>query len=283
MTTTTARLRSAAGRAKRAARTRWQSITAGPLPSDHQPVFILGHQKAGTSAIAALLGEYTGLSATIDLKQEIRDLLIPRIVSGQADLEDLIKRNREEFAAPIVKHPNLTLIYPSLRLRFPESQFVFVVRDPRDNIRSILDRLDLPGDLETIDDEHWAALPRPWRLILGEGQPGWERRTYLEALADRWAGMVRTYLEHRNQMHLIRYEDFREAKETEIANLARSLRLPAAADISKSVDQPFQQRGMNRNIPVGEFFGPHNLRRIEDRCQSEMHQIGYEPQGDAGA
>lgn len=283
MTITAHRIRSAAGRARRSAITRWRSFTAPPLPPSHQPVFILGHQKAGTSVIAALLGEQTGMDVTIDLKQEIRDLIIPRIVSGEADLGDLIKRNRDEFAAPIVKHPNLTLIYPALHNRFPRSQFVFVVRDPRDNIRSILDRLDLAGDDEAIAADRWTEIPKPWRLILGEGRPGFDRSTYLEAIADRWADMVRVYLDHEADITLIRYEDFRANKTAAIARLAEQLGLPMAGDISASVDQQFQGKGANRNVPLVEFFGTANMMRIEERCRPEMMALGYRATGGTDA
>ncbi len=258
-------------------------MTVAPLPPDHNPVFVLGHQKAGTSVIAAVLGEYSGLQATIDLKQEIRDLLIPGIVTGDAKLDELIKRNRDEFAVPIVKHPNLTLIYPALRQRFPASRFVFVVRDPRDNIRSILDRLTLPGDSPEISADRWHEIPKPWRLILGEGQPDRSRHTYLEAVADRWAAMVRVYVDNDADMSLIRYEDFRAAKVPTITALAAALGLPAATDISTSVNHQYQGKGANRDVPFVEFFGAENLSRIERQCRPEMLAMGYVPYGDDDA
>lgn len=273
MTGTRHRVRSLAGRAIRQTQRRLTRVP--PLPADHNPVFILGHQKAGTSAIAGLLGTYTGLPVTIDLKQEIRDLVIPRIVEGKATIDELIRRNRDAFAVPIVKHPNLTLIYPALLQRFPESQFVFVVRDPRDNFRSIFDRLGISGQEPEISQGQWDALPRPWRLILGEGQPGWSRSDHLLALSRRWTDMVTTY-DEAEDMILVRYEDFAAAKEESIRELATRLGLPARSDIADAVDRPFQRQGANRHLHFSDFFSSDNLKRIEQACTPHMQTLGYQ-------
>lgn len=275
------RIRSLAGRAKSQAQQRFTTVE--PLPADHNPVFILGHQKAGTSAIAGLLGQYTGLPVTIDLKQEIRDLLIPRIVEGTATLDRLIDRNRDAFAVPIVKHPNLTLIYPLVQQRFPKSKFVFVVRDPRDNFRSIFDRLGLSGSQSEISEDQWNALPRPWRLILGEGQDGWDRSRHLDALSQRWTDMVSTYESAADSMILVRYEDFAASKEATITDLASQLGLRGGADLGESVDRPFQRQGANRHIHYSEFFSADNLSRIEEGCTPEMQRLGYQVWGGADA
>lgn len=271
------RIRSLASRGRSEAQRRLSTVA--PLPPDHNPVFILGHQKAGTSAIAGLLGQHTGLPVTIDLKQEIRDLIIPRIVEGKATIDQLIDRNRDAFAVPIVKHPNLTLIYPVVRQRFPSSKFVFVVRDPRDNFRSIFDRLGLSGTEAEIGEAEWEALPRPWRLILGEGRPGWDRSSHLDALSDRWTDMVDTYESAADTMILVRYEDFAAAKESTIGDLASQLGLPGSDDIGDSVDRPFQRQGANRHTHFADFFSADNLSRIEKGCTPHMQRLGYQPWG----
>lgn len=237
---------------------------------------MLGHQKAGTSAIAGLLGAYADIEVTIDLRHEIKDQLALRVFAGELPLDKLIARNRAGFSNPIVKHPNLTFLFPQLRARFPDSRFVFVVRDPRDNIRSILDRLGLIGTSSSLTDEEWIGLPRAWRLILrGEGLPI-TSSNHLEVLAERWNLMASIYEANRHHMALVRYEDFMAAKERVIDLLARSLGLrQGATTIADLVDYPYQAAGSNRGIDPAAFFGAENLARIEEVCASTMTTFGY--------
>lgn len=236
-------------------------------------MFILGNQKAGTSAIAGLLGELTGMEVTIDLRREIRELLIPRILSGESSIEQLIRHNRRAFAAPIIKEPSLTLVYDQLRTRFPKSTYVFVVRDPRDNIRSILDRLEIDGRATKIEDPQWERITPAWRVIIGGG----DRPPHLDALADRWMTMAHCYWANEASMILIRYEDFMSNKAESIRDLADRIGLAPVRDISDLVDYPFQPRGKHRGIGHHEFFGTDNLARIEGRCRALMTRFGYLP------
>ncbi|NEP45581.1 MAG: hypothetical protein F6K35_42755, partial [Okeania sp. SIO2H7] len=112
-----------------------------------QPILVLGNQKSGTSAIAALLAEMTDLSVTIDLRKEIPNPTYDKIIKGELTFSEFVQLNKLDFSRDIVKEPNLTLLDRELAEYFPNSDFVFVIRDPRDNIRSILNRLQLPGNL----------------------------------------------------------------------------------------------------------------------------------------
>src|SRR5882724_5729315 len=95
------------------------------------PVFILGNQKSGTSAIATLLAEATGLSLTLDILPEIKNPRYPQVVRGELRFRDFVRRYKLCFSRHIIKEPNITLLHDRLRAYFPEAQFVFVVRDPR--------------------------------------------------------------------------------------------------------------------------------------------------------
>ena len=83
------------------------------------PVFVLGHQKSGTSAVAALLAELTGSSAAIDLFEETRSPVIDRVVRGEMSLERYLRRNRLDFSRQIVKEASLTLPLPAARRALP--------------------------------------------------------------------------------------------------------------------------------------------------------------------
>jgi Sulfotransferase family len=262
-------IRAAPLRARRAL----QSIAARPNPA---PIFVLGHQKSGTSAIAALLAELTGSSVTVDLLNEDRWPAYARIASGEMSFERFVRRNRLDFSREIVKEPNLTFFYPQLADRFPGARFVIVVRDPRTNVKSVLDRLGLPGDREAIAEERLPKLRHGWRLMLDPSWLGLSEGNYVELLAQRWNLCADVYLEHAKHLRCVRYEDFREAKLETLETLARRLDLECRHDIGGRLDRQFQPAG-NRAVSVREFFGAGNLTRIEDACRGRMERLGYGP------
>jgi hypothetical protein len=240
-----------------------------------RPVFVLGNQKCGTTAIGALLAEISGSTVALDLTREIADPRYPLVLSGEMSLDRFISRNRLDFSRDVVKANSLTLFHPLLAERFPEARFAFVQRDPRDNIRSLLNRLDLPGNRRVIEEERIAALPAGWRKILTGSWRGEDRRDVVEVLAERWSLFADAYLSARKPMVLLRFEDFLADKVGAIRGLAERLGLDATRDIRHRVDHQFQPRG-NRSVSRVEFFGEANLSRIEEICGDRMAEFGYD-------
>lgn len=239
-----------------------------------QPILVLGNQKSGTSAIAALLAEMTGLSVTIDLKKEIPHPTYDKIIKGELTFSEFVRCNKLDFSRDIVKEPNLTLLDKELVEYFPNSQFVFVIRDPRDNIRSILNRLQLPGSLTRLEAKQWQNMSQGWKLILDNRWLGLSGENYIEMLAHRWNFTSDVFLKNKERMKLIRYEDFLQDKIGEIANLAEALNLKPSKDISDKVDIQFQGRG-NREVKRSEFFGKNNLSVIDEICGERMRLLNY--------
>lgn len=267
-------IRAAPLRARRAL----QSLTARPNPA---PIFVLGHQKSGTSAVAALLAELTGSSVTIDLLNEDRWPTYARVASGEMPFERFVRRNRLDFSREIVKEPNLTFFYAQLAERFPAARFAMVVRDPRANSKSVLDRLGLPGDRPEISVEQLRGLRRGWSLMFEPSWLGLSSGNYVDLLAARWNRCADVYLEHASALHLVRYEDFRAAKLETLESLAGDLELECRHDIRPLLDRQFQPRGKH-DVTVDEFFGPDNLARIENACAERMRRLGYQPFVPAG-
>ena len=244
------------------------------------PLFVLGNQKSGTSAIAALLAKACGLSVTIDLRREIDRPTHDRVVAGERDFERYVRDNRWDFSREVVKEPNLTHLVPQLRERFPRSRMALVIRDPRDNIRSILDRLRLPGDAPRIDDGDWARISPAWRLVLDGAWCGLRADHYVDALAARWNRFADVHAEFADDIVLCRYEDFLRDKVGAIAALAEALGLQVVRDVSSDVDRQYQSAG-DRSVAWSDFFGA-NLARIEAACGARMERYGYAV-GDAAA
>lgn len=238
------------------------------------PILVLGNQKSGTSAIAALLGEIAGLSVTIDLEKEIKNPTYDRVWKGELPFAEFININKFSFSREIVKEPNLTPFHQQLTEYFPNSKFVFVLRDPRDNIRSILNRLRIPGDLAKLEEKHRDCISPAWDLVINGQWLGLQGGNYIEMLAARWNFMADVYLKSRNTMVLIRYEEFLKDKIGVIASLAQGLGLAPIRDISNKVNVPFQPPG-ERGVRWRDFFGEDNLTRIIDICRERMKLLGY--------
>ena len=248
---------------------------ARPHPS---PVFVLGNQKSGTSAIAALLGHLTGLSTAIDLRREVGRQIYPTIVRGEISFDELIRRNRLDFSRAIVKEPNLTFFYDDLRERYPSSRFVFVVRHPADNLRSILNRLSIDGDLPKLEQRHRDNVDPGFDLVLNGAWMGLVSGShYIDRLCARWNACCDVYLQNKQAFELIRYEDFVADKISSLTGLAEATDLAPRYDIRNQIDRPFQRSGQ-RDVDLADFFGI-NLRRITENCGEKMNSMGY-PVGD---
>ncbi len=254
----------------------WRRQTARVHPN---PVFVFGNQKSGTSAIAALLGEATGLSYTIDILC-LYEGLEERLLRGNVSFDEVLERGRYYFSKPIIKDPGFTFFYDEIASRFPASKRVFVLRDPRQNIRSILNRLKLPGNLDDLSNEQWQTLKQAfpgWYPILEGSLAGHQGSTYIETLALRCQKAFQLYQTHQTELIPIHYETFSQDKAHSIYNLASQLGINVTQSIDRVKDKQFQPKG-NTDVPLRDFFGVDNLQRIEAICQSEMISMGYFPE-----
>lgn len=237
------------------------------------PVVVLGNQKTGTSAIAHLLADHGGLSKTIDVP-ELWYPTLAGLLRGELDLAVVVRANPKPFAAELLKEPNLTFMYPAVRRVFPGARYVFVNRAPGQNIRSILNRMRLPGNLDDLAQGSW-KIPASWAPAFDPTVFETGSTHYVDMLADRWNRAADVYLEHRDEMVAVRYEDFVRDKVGTVAALARELGLPARRDVSDVADVQYQPRG-DRAVSLEEFFGPRNLLRIERICGSRARACGYQ-------
>jgi Sulfotransferase family len=245
-----------------------------PFKINCAPIFVLGKEKSGTTVIAALLAKCANQTVTLDLPR-LWGPMETRIHSGEVRFSDFVQNNRRYFSRDIIKEPCLTFLYSELKRAFPQAKYLMIVRDPRDNIRSILNRLGIHGNLENIDANTFSKISPGWQVVLDGRWLGLQGDTYIEMAAARWNYAVDVYLEHDNEMVLVRYEDFVADKIGMIKNLARQLGIPQAHDISDSINIQYQPSG-NRSISWEEFFGRENLLRIERICGGRMKTFGYQ-------
>jgi len=244
---------------------------------EEAPVFVLGNQKSGTSAVAALLARACGLSYDIDLG----GLRIPeyaRIYADRKELPAVIStRAAIEFSKQLVKEPNLTFLLPEIQALYPRSRHAFVIRDPRANIRSICNRLELPGDLPAIKPEDYPEISPMWRAILYNEWVGDAARdlNYVGRSAERWRMAAGLCLAAGPATQAIRYEDFVADKRTAIHDLAARLGLEVRHEIAPYLDVQYQQAG-KKVTDYHAFFGAGNLTTILTECAEAMSSLGYQ-------
>ena len=236
------------------------------------PCFILGMQKSGTSAIAGLLSLRTGVPGAVDLAREWRRCTIIKASRSERNFNRYVRRNAADFARPLVKEPGLTYVHQHLVRRWPDSKVVIVVREPLATIRSVLERLKLPGDRDSIEDSGLRDIPQPWRVVLDNRWLGVGTGHYIDQLAERWCIAARLALAKQDTWMMVRYEDFVRDKIGTIDSIAGRFDFPVVAEIDSFLDRPFQPRGARRD--PREVFGP-NLERIVERTESLVDQLGY--------
>jgi hypothetical protein len=238
---------------------------------NQQAVFIFGNQKSGTTAIAAILVAMTGLTATLDIHTWTvveQDKLHLKTMT----FEEFVQKHLWEFSADIIKEPGLTFLYDDVKRLFPFAQKVFIVRDPRDNIRSILNRVNRPGHTDTVRNFH--EIPEAWQRILDNRWMGLDHEHFIDSLSARWNRSVDVFLDHQAEIFLLRYEDFVLNKAESIESLANLLEIQQVKDISGIVNVQYQPKG-NRDVSWVDFFGKENLMRIERICGERMARFQY--------
>jgi hypothetical protein len=233
---------------------------------------VFGNQKSGTSAIASLLADYAGLSKTID----IPGLWPPvgkEIMLGERRFESCFPWLNLEFSRELVKEPMMTFFADQALELFPNSKAIFIVRDPRDNIRSLLNRRKLSGALENISGLKMAA----GKTLVGDLDV-WggisDGHNYIDQMAVRWNAAYEQYQNHSDRLLLVRYEDFLSDKLGFIADLASSVGLSQKASIKSSVNVQYQPKG-NNQATYTDFFGEKNLRKIERHCEENLRELNY--------
>jgi len=240
------------------------------------PIIVLGNQKSGTSAISHLLADYGDLSKTIDIPPlwGYRGLEVMQ----EQTFPQVVESHPYWFSSDLIKEPMMTFFSEQVAERFPAAKYVFIVRDPRDNIRSLLDSRDLPGNrshLRPEDVEHLSSS----RSLLDSDAWGISAETYIELLAKRWVLAVQNLSrlqEITSAVQVVKYEHFNQDKMATISETASSLDIPERNDISSKLDVAFQPRGSHRDVDWKSFFGPHNLQTINRICSEQMSNLNYQ-------
>jgi hypothetical protein len=211
------------------------------------PILILGFPKSGTSAITALLSKRTGIQATIDTKY-LWEPYLSQIIENKLDFKKHLSKNSYPFSKKIIKEPNLVFLVDHLIEYYRSPRVIIIQRDKAKNIKSILDRLNLRGDL--LSNPSLEDVNKNWHSLLFDND-----KHYIETLSDKY-DIAENNLEKLGCLNpvFIRYEDFLQDKNKTIDNLAITLGLSLKDSISDILDKPFQPSSSNKK-GVEDFFG----------------------------
>ncbi len=238
-----------------------------------KPVIVLGNQKSGTTAIASLLADYGQLSKTLDIPELWEK--DPEIHSGKLSLSSFVKATSHRFSSQLLKEPLLTFFFKELAELFPSSRYLFVIRHPAENIRSILDRLGIPGNLKHVETKNYTD-NRPWMCVIDGLTLNIKCEHYISRLAMRWVIASEVYLKNKENMLLMRYEDFVQDKYESIQRIARSLRIKKKQNIDGLLNIQYQLKGVNSGTSWTEFYGEKNLSAIKKICEPYLKHFGYD-------
>jgi len=252
-------------------------------PSKHVKTIVLGHQKSGTTAIAALLAKCSAATYCNDPLYQIDQgtgLAAKILLSDPKKLKYLIRRHPLLLSRDIIKDPDLIFTWPKIEHNFENANYLFVLRDPRDNIRSICDRLALGGNNSTLIPPvtQMDGCNKHWQQIIAGTLPSLSSspgNNYLVNLANRWDHAAAIYDKNKDKIVLVKYEDFKANKIETIHSLAEKLGHPIRNDISNDLSTQFQKAG-NSAIKWEDFYSQENLNLIERICAKNMANFGYE-------
>tara|TARA_B100002003_G_scaffold182027_1_gene170206 strand:+ start:29553 stop:30395 length:843 start_codon:yes stop_codon:yes gene_type:complete len=240
-------------------------------------ILILGNQKTGSTAIADLIAKRSDSSVMLDIQSVLSDpswLLEQRY--GLSSFSEFLFQKKSEFSPKILKEPSLTFFYPELVKHFPQARYAFIIRNPLENIRSILNRLNIPGDLKGVNMEDWPELSSmpTWKLALDSTWLGCPSGNYIEALAYRWNVAANVYLKNKDAMYLIKYEQFLKDKTGIVDSACDYLGLEPVRNISEFLNKQYQSKG-DSGVDLADFFGSENYNVIKKICQPLANKFGY--------
>ncbi|ALO15611.1 Sulfotransferase domain protein [Salinivirga cyanobacteriivorans] len=225
----------------------------------------MGLAKSGTTAISALLAQRTGNTVLLDTPHFWFPNNI-RLFNKQVQLKQHLIKHSEILNYKILKEPNFTLLFDQFQQLFPSSKFVFIVRNPWDNIRSILNRVNIEGNLLHLNDKE--TIPPGWKSVFNDSFS--DKEHYIDKLAEYWVINTDIYVENKESFILVKYEDFVNNKLNYIDELVKKLELKNPR-LPLDVNTQYQPKGESY-IDINQFFET-NIQKIDRICLPNYHAI----------
>ena len=267
-----------------------------------RPVFVLGAPRSGTTLLYRVLRVHRELAHWRPSEaHEVWELDYHPALRGwesnvltEADLnEEAARRIHRSFYLVagdgrrfVDKTPRNTLRVPFMEALFPDARYVFLRRDGRENVNSLINAWRSPRyRVYRLPEPHSipGADPSWWKFVL---YPGWREDTSgpLEVVcAKQWALSNRYALESAGAAPPERwidvgYEDLVDDPAAVVANILERLELPPDAGVRRAAEGV---RSTPVNVVTPPERGkwkrenPQEIARIEPLIESEMKRMGY--------
>jgi hypothetical protein len=267
-----------------------------------RPIFIIGAPRSGTSLLYSILrassrvANWPGEAHEVweaDYHPALRGWESNELGAGDVTPEAAAKIHRRFFLAVggkrrlLDKTPRNSLRVPFVHALFPDASFVFLKRDGRDNVNSLINawrtpryrtyRLAEPHSIPGVDPE-W------WKFVL---YPGWRQDAGgpLELVcAKQWVASNRSALDAagaiaEDRWIEVRYEDLVDRPGSEIARVLSALGLPMEDEVQA-------RSAAIRSTPINVVTtpepgkwrreNPHEIESILWLIEPMMRELGYE-------
>ena len=267
-----------------------------------RPIFIIGAPRSGTSLLYAILRTSSRLAHWPGEAHEVWEAdYHPALrgwesnALGVADVErDAAERIRRSFFLVtgskkrlIDKTPRNALRVPFVNDVFPDAHFVYLMRDGRDNVNSLINAWRTPR-YRTYEMPEPHAIPgvdpKWWKFVL---YPGWrdDVRGPVELVcAKQWVASNDLALAASKDIDAsrwtpIRYEDLVEEPEAEIGRLMDALDLPYEEPVKERA-RATKTTAINVVTPPerGKWRreNPEEITSILERIRPTMEAMGYD-------
>jgi LPS sulfotransferase NodH len=265
-----------------------------------KPIFIIGAPRSGTSILFSVLRSSSALAHwpgeahevwEADHHPALRGWESNALDAADADPETITRIRRSFFLVAgrkrlIDKTPRNALRVPFVDAIFPDGRFVFLMRDGRDNVNSLINAWRTPRyRTYLLPEPHGMprADPRWWKFVL---YPGWKTDTHgpLERVCARqWVASNEFALDAFEGLDPtrridVRYEDLVADPTNSIRSVCERAEIP--------IDERLldQAKALNRtpiNVVTPPEAGkwkrenPQEIAAIEDLIEPTMRRLGY--------
>lgn len=192
-----------------------------------------------------LTAEHASDAIAEDIREEILSRLLDH--TGQA----LAEPGPRHF---LEKTPKNSLRIPFFEHIFPDARFVFLWRDPRENISSII---------EAWRSGQWRTYPKlsgfdgPWSMLLPPGWRAMNGRPVAEIAAWQWRHTNERILDDlqslgRDRWTVVQYDELLRDPAGTIGKLCEFLRMPVDAALTQRLSAPLPQSRYTLTAPAAD-------------------------------
>lgn len=236
-------------------------------PSHEKKYLLVGSESSGTTAVSDLLfKEVEGLRYLEEGEQQWVWEAYRSVYQKQVTLRNYPRLQLYDA----IKVPGFSLIINEFLKEFPNTNIVYLVRDPRDFASSAIKTWKI-RQMTNFNDIPWTDVS--W-LGVDSIDP-------IECLAKRWKAYLNAAMQV-DGVVFVRYEDFCQDKVGVISELCETLGLPFdEVRVTQLCDIQLSHASVRAYRPSGPGGWKHSIleqehiQKIENICRKEMLEWGY--------